>query len=116
MLLSEDARQVVVPGTEGDFTVLEGHAPVISAIRPGVMDVVLAGDRRVRLFVRGGFAEVDGDHLTVLAQKAFDLQSMDAATIASELQIAEGDLADAIDDAARRDAHTAVESLRNLQH
>jgi F-type H+-transporting ATPase subunit epsilon len=115
MLLSEDANQVVVPGTEGDFTVLQGHAPVISGLRPGVIDVELAGSRKLRVFVKGGFAEVDTNHLTVLAQKAYDLQSMDAAIIAAELQIAESDLAAAASDAARRDAHAAVDGLRALQ-
>lgn len=114
MLLSEDASQVVVPGTEGDFTVLPGHAALISGLRPGVIEVELAG-RKVRVFVKDGLAEVGADHVTVLAQKAYDLQSMDAATIASELQAAESELTAATTDVGRRDAHAAVERLRSLQ-
>jgi F-type H+-transporting ATPase subunit epsilon len=67
MALSEDAVQVVVPGVEGEFTVLPGHAPVISALRPGVVEVALRGDRATRILVEGGFAEVGADRLTVLA-------------------------------------------------
>jgi F-type H+-transporting ATPase subunit epsilon len=115
MLLSEDASQVVVPGTEGDFTVLAGHAPVISTIRPGVIAVSLSDSRTVRLFVKGGFAEVEQNRLTVLAQRALEVDAMDAARIATELKTAEGELAAATDDAARLAAHAAVAQLRTLQ-
>jgi F-type H+-transporting ATPase subunit epsilon len=115
MLLSEDASQVVVPGTEGDFTVLAGHAPVISTLRPGVIAVSLSDSRTVRLFVKGGFAEVDQNRLTVLAQRALEVEAMDAALIAAELKTAEGELAAATEDAARFAAHSAVDQLRTLQ-
>jgi F-type H+-transporting ATPase subunit epsilon len=115
MLLSEDASQVVVPGTEGDFTVLAGHAPVISTIRPGVIAVSLSDSRTVRLFVKGGFAEVDQNRLTVLAQRALEVEAMDAALIAAELKTAESELAAATEDAARFAAHSAVDQLRTLQ-
>jgi F-type H+-transporting ATPase subunit epsilon len=114
MLLSEDASQVVVPGTEGDFTVLAGHAPLISTIRPGVIAASLGDSRSVRLFVKGGFAEVDQNRLTVLAQRALEVDAMDAALIAAELKTAEGELAAATDDAARLAANAAVNQLRSL--
>ena len=114
MALSEDAARVVVPGVEGDFTVLPGHAPVISALRPGVIEVSLPDSSKTRIFVKGGFAEIDGDHLTLLAERAIDVAAMDAATIAAELQTAEADLATATDDAARLSASSAVEQLKTL--
>ena len=114
MALSEDVGQVVVPGVEGDFTVLPGHAPVISALRPGIVDVTLPDARRTRIYVKGGFAEVDADHLTVLAERALDVEAMDAATVAAELATAEADLAAATDDAARLAAASAVERLRAM--
>ena len=114
MALSEDAAQVVVPGVEGEFTVLPGHAPVISALRPGIIDVTLPDARKTRIFVKGGFAEVDANHLTVLAERALDVEAMDAAAIAAELETAEADLASATDDAGRLAAASAVERLRAL--
>ena len=113
MALSEDVAQVVVPGVEGEFTVLAGHAPVISALRPGVIEVALpeAGGK-TRIFVKGGFAEVDADHLTVLAERAIPVEALDAAT---ELETAEAELAAASDDAARLAAASAVESLKALR-
>jgi F-type H+-transporting ATPase subunit epsilon len=114
MALSEDAAQVVMPGVEGEFTVLPGHAPVISALRPGVIEVSLPDNSKTRIFVKGGFAEIDGDHLTVLAERAIDVAAMDAAIIAAELQTAEADLASATDDAARLAAASAVEQMKAL--
>ena len=114
MALSEDVGQVVVPGVEGDFTVLQGHAPVISALRPGIIDVTLPDARKIRIFVKGGFAEVDADHLTVLAERALDVDAMDAGAVAAELATAEADLATATDDAGRLAAASAVERLRGL--
>ncbi len=114
MALSQDAAQVVVPGVEGDFTVLAGHAPVISALRPGIIDVTLPDASKTRIFVKGGFAEVDAGHLTVLAERALDVEAMDAATIAAELETAQADFASATDDAARLAAASAVERLRGL--
>jgi len=113
VLLSVDAEQVVVPGSEGDFAVLAGHAPVISTLRPGVLDVTAAGGRR-RLFVKSGFAEVDPERLTVLAQKAYDVDDMSPAVIADELKVAEAELASAADDQSRRMADTLVSELKRL--
>ena len=112
MALSEDAAQVVVPGVEGEFTVLPGHAPVISALRPGVIEVALPEDGgKTRIFVKGGFAEVDADHLTVLAERAIPVEALD---VAAELETAEAELAAASDDASRLAAASAVERLRAL--
>jgi F-type H+-transporting ATPase subunit epsilon len=112
--LSEDVGQVVVPGMEGEFTVLPGHAPVISALRPGVIDVTLPDASKTRIFVKGGFAEVDPGHVTVLAERALDVAALDAATIAVELEAAEAEVAAATDDATRLAAASAVERLRAL--
>jgi F-type H+-transporting ATPase subunit epsilon len=115
MVMSDDAARVVVPGLEGEFTVLPSHAPVISALRPGIIDVALADQRVVRMFVKGGFAEVDAGSLTVLAQNALDVETLNQQTLASELQLAESELADAHDDAGRLAASAAVETLKALQ-
>src|SRR5262245_52500482 len=115
MVLSQDATQVVVPGFEGEFTVLPNHAPVISALRPGVVDATLGDARKLRVFVKGGFAEVDADRLIVLAERALEVEDMGPAVIASELEIAEAELAAATTDAARLAANSAVSQLKALQ-
>lgn len=68
-VLSEDVHMVVVPGTEGEFGVLEGHAPFMSTIRDGAVHVYrTAGGEPESITVRGGFAEVGDKGLTVLAE------------------------------------------------
>jgi F-type H+-transporting ATPase subunit epsilon len=114
ILLSEDAEQVVLPGAAGDFAVLAGHAPVISVLRPGVMDVTLPSGQQ-RIYVDGGFAEVSGNSLTVLAEKADVVGELGADQIASRLKEAEDDYANATNDAARLRAADAVASLKALQ-
>lgn len=115
VLLSESAEQVVLPGAEGDFAVLANHAPMIATLRPGVLDVQLPGGPR-RIFVKGGFAEVEPDRLTVLAETAFDADASSAGTaITSALASAESELAAAESDEARFTAQTAIDRLRALQ-
>ena len=114
VLMSGDAEQVLLPGAEGDMTILPGHAPVISTLRPGILDIVLSGSKS-RVFVKSGFAEVDPERVTVLAERAFDLAELDASQIAAELGAAEAELADAKDDDARFLANEAVSALQRLK-
>ena len=113
ILLSVDADQVVVPGTDGDFAVLAGHAPFITTLRPGVLDVT-AGNAKTRVLVKGGFAEVDPARLTVLAQSAFNVDELTGATLAKELQAAEAELAAAKDDETKSAADALVSELKRI--
>jgi F-type H+-transporting ATPase subunit epsilon len=115
LLMSDEVRQVTIPGTEGDFTVLAGHAPVLSTIRPGVVNVVDGGGADNRIFVRGGFAEVSPTGLTVLAEEAIPLADLDAEALAQQIRNAEEDVADASSDEARRRASESLDHLRQLQ-
>ncbi len=68
LLLAGDAEQVVVPGAEGDFAVLAGHAPVISTLRPGIIEIHARSAGKRAHLRQEGLAEADPDRLTVLAQ------------------------------------------------
>jgi F-type H+-transporting ATPase subunit epsilon len=114
VLLSEEAVEVVLPGSEGDFGVLAGHVPLISTLRPGVMDVTLPSGKR-RIFVKSGFADVDPERLTVLAERAIELDGVSSEALAVEISAAEADLADAKDDQSRMDAETALERLKSVR-
>ena len=107
---SVEAEQAIVPGMDGQFTVLPGHAPVITSLRPGVLEVKLTTGRR-RVFVRGGIAEVSPDRLTILAQHLVDLDNADAEQLAAERKTAETMLAEAKDDADRLMAQSALAAL-----
>lgn len=99
-LFHGEVDQVDVPGTEGDFGVLPRHAPVMAMIRPGALRIVNDGAVR-RVFVNGGFADVNPEGLTVLAEDAVDLADVDAASLDQELKDAKEDLTVARDEHAR---------------
>jgi F-type H+-transporting ATPase subunit epsilon len=81
---SGEVDQVDVPGAEGDFGVLAGHAPLIALIRPGIM-TVYAGGEQTKLVVLGGFAEVGPDGLTVLADVSTSLKDLDRAVLQKQI-------------------------------
>lgn len=101
LLLSQAVDMVVVPGTEGNFGVLPGHALLISTIRPGTIDVYEGQTVTQRLFVAGGFAEVTPERCTVLADEAVAADALDRAAIAAELQVVQGNLPSLREQAAR---------------
>lgn len=121
LLLSDDVEMVVVPGAEGDFGVLPGHAPMISTVRPGVIHVFEGGSVKSRIFVAGGFAEVTSARCTVLAEEAIPLDEIDRAGVEKDLQDANDDIRDAGGDEARSAlaearAATARAKLASLDH
>lgn len=113
-LMSAEVDMVEIPGTEGDFGVLPGHAPVISVIRPGVI-AVHAGGQVERIYVDAGFAEVNPESCVVLAEQAIFVKDLDRAQLDQRIQDAEEDLADAQTDEARLKAQTALDHLRELR-
>jgi F-type H+-transporting ATPase subunit epsilon len=114
LLLSVEADMVVVPGGEGDFGVLAGHAPLISTVRPGVIEVHGAGSEPDRIFVSGGFADVSPARLTVLAEEAVPVRDLDRADLERRLRDAEEDLADAKTDDATHRAEATISLLREM--
>src|SRR5947208_15581377 len=114
LLYSGDVNQVDVPGSEGDFGVLAGHAPLIATLRPGIMTIHGEGGP-IRVVVMGGFAEVNPEGLTILADTAVALDDFDRNTLAAALATAETDATAATDPAQRdRFAHK-IEQLKTLQ-
>jgi len=92
LLLSEMVEMVVVPGTEGNFGVLPGHAPLISSIRPGTIDVYEGQTVARRIFIVSGIAEVTPERCTVLADEALPPDELDRSAIEAELQTVQGNL------------------------
>lgn len=109
LLFSADVESVVVPGTEGDFGVLPGHARLISTVRPGVISVFQDGKVTDRIFVEGGFAEVTGTGCTVLAEHALPVAEIQRDQAQQAIQDAREDVEDAKDDEARKEALKALE-------
>ena len=114
LLFSGEVESVQIPGTEGEMGIYAGHAPVLSTLRPGVVVVDKGQGTQEKIFVRGGFAEVNPSGLTVLAETAIPLAELDAAALAQQVKDAEEDVADAKDDETRRRASENLEHLRAL--
>jgi F-type H+-transporting ATPase subunit epsilon len=112
LLLSEQAEMVTVPGSEGEFGVLAGHAPVISTLRPGVIDVQGGTEVSGRFFVLGGFVEVNPLKITVLAEEAIPMEQVNEAVLDQRIQTAQEDILLAKTEADRA---KAVEFLDNLK-
>lgn len=113
-VFSGEVDMVVVPGSEGDFGVLPGHAPFMATIRTGTIDVH-AGNVVTRIFVHGGFAEVTPQGLIILAEETAELATLDAADIRDRLEAARLRAKDAADDHARELAEAEIVKLETLQ-
>ena len=115
LLFAGEVESVVVPGTEGQFTVMRDHAPFMSTMKPGVIEVNEGGSKSQRLFVRGGFADVSPSGLTILAEQAIPVEDINLAHIEAEIQYAQEDLSDAQTDEARRAASEKIGQLNEVR-
>jgi F-type H+-transporting ATPase subunit epsilon len=114
LLLSGNVEQVLVPGAEGDMTIMAKHSPLITTLRPGLLEIDFPDGRRQRFFARGGFAEVIPAGLTVLAERAIDLDELDPTQLAQDISDAEEDVADLTGEAKDK-AQMTLEHLRQVQ-
>ena len=114
LLFSGDVASVTIPGTEGEMGIYPGHAPVLATLKPGVVTVYKDDGSPERIFVRGGFAEVNPKGLTLLAEVAIPMAELDASALAQQIKDAEEDVADAKDDDTRRRASENLEHLKAL--
>lgn len=114
LLFSGNVEQVLVPGAEGDMTIMAKHSPLITTLRPGLLEIDFPDGKRQRFFARGGFAEVIPAGLTVLAERAIDLDDLDPAQLAQDIADAEEDVAD-LSGEAKDKAQMTLEHLRQVQ-
>jgi len=112
-VFADEVEHVVVPGSEGEFGVLAGHAPLVAMLRPGILSIIGANERR--FVVRGGFAEVNPNGLTVLADYAAAVEDIDREALARQIKDLEEDVADATDSGKRDRATQRLEQLKAVQ-
>lgn len=114
LLFSGQVDAVIAPGTEGEFTVLKDHAPFMTTLKPGVIEID-TGAKKEKLFVRGGFADVAPNGFTILADYAIPLTDLDVATIDADIAAAEAALKDATGNETHRLAQEKRDQLRELK-
>jgi F-type H+-transporting ATPase subunit epsilon len=117
LLLSDAVAMVVVPGGEGHFGVLPGHALLISTVRTGVIDVYAEEPTAIsqRIFVSGGFAEVTPERCTVLADEAVPLSSLDRAELDQQGKMLEAERASLADRMQREPGAEREQALAELR-
>src|SRR5205085_5182497 len=114
LLFSGEVEQVDVPGSEGDFGVLAGHAPLMTTLRPGILVLHREGGA-LKVIVNGGFAEVNPAGLTVLADMAVPAEDFDKAVLAGEIENTGEAVATAEDGTTRDKLARRLEQLKMLQ-
>lgn len=122
LVLGGEASEVVVPGSEGYFTVLAKHSPFMTTVKPGIVDVKMSDGEAKRIFVRGGFADVSPDGFTLLAEQATMLEDFNMEELDQDIQAARDDAKDSDGEkkakaeavlAQLEDSKAAVEAARN---
>ena len=115
LTISENVDMVVVPGSDGDFGVLPGHTPILSTVRPGVINMYTDGVITKSLFVEGGFAEANPERCTVLAESATDVSELSSSDTEARLSAAREAYSSADDEAkaaAEKELRIAEEMVR----
>ncbi len=115
LLLSEDVVEVVVPGSEGEMTVMAKHAPVMTSVKPGVVSVKTAAGSTNRYVVFGGFADILPDTCTILAESAVAVADINREDLSQRIKNAREDVADAKDNETRDKANEEHEHLLTLE-
>jgi F-type H+-transporting ATPase subunit epsilon len=115
LLFSGEVESVVAPGVDGQFTVLKDHAPVMTVLKAGVVEVSEGAGKSEKLFVRGGFADVNASGFTILAEKAVPLAELDRAQLDAEIKNAQDDVSDAKSEEARAAANTKLAQLQEMR-
>jgi F-type H+-transporting ATPase subunit epsilon len=115
LLFSGNVEAVILSSIEGEMTVLPNHAPVMAVLKPGLVTIDDGDGHAKRLYVRGGFADVRPDGLTVLAETAVPLDELNADLIDAHIREAEEDVDDATTDEARRIAYERLTQLQEVR-
>jgi F-type H+-transporting ATPase subunit epsilon len=114
MAFSGEVDQVDIPGTEGDFGVLAGHAPIVAAVRPGILTII-KGEAREKIIVLGGLAEMSEKGLTVLTEVATSIEELDRARFADTIAEMEAKLAEKEGDEFDREI-ARLDNFKSIQN
>ena len=114
LVFSGSATEVIVPGTEGYFTVMKDHAPFMSTIKPGVVEAKLESGEDMKIFVPGGLADVSPSGFTLLAEMATPVADINADFINGQIESAEKIVANAVEE-KKQAAQEKVNQLKEVK-
>ena len=115
LLVSETVTAVIAPGTDGYMTIMGGHAPVMTTLKPGVVVVTTSSGADQRFYVQGGFADVTNKSMILLAEHALPVEELNAADLDAKIKDAEEDVADAKTPEVRSKAEHQLSALRDTR-
>ncbi|MGX1743844.1 F0F1 ATP synthase subunit epsilon [Bosea sp. NPDC055353] len=116
ILFSGEVVSVIVPSTEGEMTVLAGHAPLVATLKAGIVFVQTTDQNGKEFFVNGGLAEVNQETMTILAEQGKFLEDVDTAVLDAEILTAETRLAGSHNDDEKKRLREALVQLREFKH
>ena len=116
ILFSGEVVSVIVPSTEGEMTVLAGHAPLVATLKAGIVFVQTTDQNGKEFFVNGGLAEVNQETMTILAEQGKFLEDVDSAVLDAEILTAETRLAGSHNDDEKKRLREALVQLREFKH
>ncbi len=117
LILSKEVQEVIVPGSEGAFTVLSGHAPVISSLKPGILTIIEDENvDSVDYFVLGGFADVSSKGLTILAENAILRDELSNGFLDEMIKNSEAEIIASDNDITKRRFQEKVDQLKEIQN
>jgi F-type H+-transporting ATPase subunit epsilon len=114
LLLSASVTEVVIPGTDGEMTVMAHHSPTMTTIKPGVVRVETADGKTERYVVFGGFADIVPEGCTLLAESAVSVADINSEELERRIQDAREDLNDATTDSGKQKAQEYLDQLTTL--
>ena len=115
LLLSEEVSEVILPGADGEMTVMANHAPVMTTVKPGIVEVKSSSGSSNRYVVFGGFADILPEGCTVLAESAVHIDDIDREALEQRIQNTREDLQDAKTDAEKSRIAERLDQLTTLQ-
>ena len=116
ILFSGEVVSVIIPSTEGEMTVLAGHAPLVATLKAGIVFVQTSGDNGKEFFVNGGLVEINAASTTILAEQGRFLEDVNSAVLDQEILTAETKLTGSHDEDEKKRLHDALVQLREFKH
>jgi F-type H+-transporting ATPase subunit epsilon len=113
-VFSGDVTEVVIPSANGDMGILANHAPIVAVLRPGML-TIKGGASPKSVYVRGGFAEVNAQGLSILAERVVPAEELTSEILAGEIALLESEFTKAKSDRAKQTAALRVSALKSLQ-
>lgn len=116
ILFSGDVVSVIVPSTEGEMTVLAGHAPLVATVKAGIVFVQTTDSNGKEFFVNGGLVEVNQETMTILAEQGKFIEDVDTAVLDAEILTAETRLTGSHNEDEQKRLHDTLVQLREFKH